>query len=80
MNGSLLKFTLVLNSVFLFWELIVFELLLGMHETFFCSRSALLVKIVPLRDALQLLMLFVETLTYLEPKLFLLIVLYSDTS
>jgi hypothetical protein len=39
--------------------------------------SALPVKIVPLLDALQLLMLFVGTLMYLELKLFLLIIFHN---
>jgi hypothetical protein len=42
--------------------------------------SALQVKIALLLDALQMLMLFVGTLTYLEPKPFLLIIFYDNTS
>jgi hypothetical protein len=41
--------------------------------------SALQVNTVLLLDALQLLMLFVRTLTYLEPKLLLLILFYNGT-
>jgi hypothetical protein len=48
------------------------EFLLGKSDTFLRSMPALLVKLVPLRDVHQLLMLFVGTLTYLEPKLFFL--------
>jgi hypothetical protein len=73
MHWFLFKLTLILNSVHLFWKLVVFEFLLGVSVTFLCSLSALKVKIVPLQDALQLLMLFVGTLAYLEPKLFILI-------
>jgi hypothetical protein len=40
--------------------------------------SELQVKLV-LSDAVQLLILFVGTLTYLEPKLFLLVMLYNGT-
>jgi hypothetical protein len=70
MHCFLFKFTLVLNSALLFWKLLVFESLLGISETYLCSISAPQVKIVPLLDALQLLMLFVGMLTYLGPKIF----------
>jgi hypothetical protein len=69
MHCFLFEFTLVLNSV-LFWKLLVFEVLLGTLETLFCSVSAPHVKIVPLLDALQLLMLFAGILTYSEPEMF----------
>jgi hypothetical protein len=36
--------------------------------TFLCSASAPLVQVVPLLDVCQLLMLFVGTLTYSEPR------------
>jgi hypothetical protein len=42
MHYFLFKFTLVLNSVFLFWKLLLFEFLLGSSETAFfsvCSSS-----------------------------------------
>jgi hypothetical protein len=56
---------------------IVFELLLSISENFLSAMSTLLAKTVPLLDALQLLMLFVQTLTYLVPNLFLLIIFYN---
>jgi hypothetical protein len=71
MRCYLLKFTVVLNSVLLFWKLLAFEFLLGTSETLLCSVSA------PLLDALQLLMLFAGILTYLEPNLFSLIIYYK---
>jgi hypothetical protein len=74
MHCSLFTFTLALNSI-LFWKLLVFEFLLGISENFPCSLSAVLANIV-LLDALHLPMLFVETLTYLKTKLFLLIIFY----
>jgi hypothetical protein len=58
MQSFLLKFTLALNSVLLFWVTLVFEFLLDISDTFLCSMSVLVVKIVPLLDALQLIMLF----------------------
>jgi hypothetical protein len=70
---ALFKFTLVLNSV-LFWRLLIFEFLL-IYQNYLCSISAV-VKTV-LLDALQLQMLSVGTLTYLEPKMFLLIMFYN---
>jgi hypothetical protein len=69
MDCSLFNLIFVPNSVFPVWKLLVFELLLGM--------SALQVNIVTLLDALQLIILFAGTLTYLEPKLFLLIIFYN---
>jgi hypothetical protein len=44
-----------------------------------CSMSVPQVQSVPLLDALQLLMLFLETVSCLVPKLFLLIIFYSGT-
>jgi hypothetical protein len=70
MLSFLLKFIFVLNSVFLFCKLFVFEFLLGISETLLCSMSALHVKIVPLLDVHQLLMLFAGALTYSEPGTF----------
>jgi hypothetical protein len=78
MHCFLFKCTLVLNSVLLFWKLLVFEFLLGILETFLRSVSVPQVKIAPLLDALQLLMLFAETLTYLEPNIFSPIIFYND--
>jgi hypothetical protein len=77
MHCSLVKFTLVPNSVFLFWKQSILEFLLSIAETFRCSVSPVQIKIVLLLDALQLLM-FVGTLAYFEPKLTLLIIRYSD--
>jgi hypothetical protein len=71
---ALFKFTLAL------WKLLILEFLLGMSETFLCPVSAFQGKIVLLLDALQLLMLFVVTLAYLERKLFFLVIFYNYTS
>jgi hypothetical protein len=65
-----LKFTSALNSA-LFWKRLVLEIVLGTSDTSRCSVSAPQVQIVPLLDALQLLV-FAETLRYLEPKTFFL--------
>jgi hypothetical protein len=48
MHSFLFMFTLVLNSVRLFWKLLVFEFLLGISETSLCSTSTPKVKIVSL--------------------------------
>jgi hypothetical protein len=77
MHGFLFNFNVVTNSV-LFWKLLVFGFLLGTSETLLCSMSAPQVKIFPLLDSLQLLM-FAGTMTYLEPKLFLLIIFYNGS-
>jgi hypothetical protein len=69
MHCSFFKFTSA--SVLLVRKLLVFEFLLGISETFLCSVSALLVKIVLMLDVPQLLKLSVDTSMYLEPKLFL---------
>jgi hypothetical protein len=73
----LFKFALVLNSALLFWKLLVFGFLLGRSETLLCSMSAPHVKIVPLLDVHQLLMLSLGTLTYSEPRTFFLIIFYN---
>jgi hypothetical protein len=57
MHYPVFKFTLVLNSVLLFWKLWLFEFLLGISESFLCSMAAFRVKIVPRLDELQLLIL-----------------------
>jgi hypothetical protein len=77
MHSFLFKFTLVLNSVLLFRQLLVFEFIPGTLETLLCSVSAPQVRIVPLLDALQLLMLFAGVLAYLESKTFSLIMFYN---
>jgi hypothetical protein len=59
-------------------EVLVFELLLGISETFLRSMSALPIEIIFLLDAIQLI-IFVGTLTHLEPKPFLLTTFYSVT-
>jgi hypothetical protein len=51
---SLFQFTLVPNSVLLFWKLLLFEFLLGVSDKFLCSMSAVLLKTVLLLDALPL--------------------------
>jgi hypothetical protein len=53
MHSSLLKFTLALNSVLLFWKMMVFGFLLAVSEIFLCSTPYLLIKTVLLLDALQ---------------------------
>jgi hypothetical protein len=73
---SLFKFTLVLNSVRLFWKLLVFVSLLGISETFLCSMFALQLKTVLLLDVLQLLMLSAGTLVSLEIIMFPLNIIY----
>jgi hypothetical protein len=40
MHSSLFKFTLALNSVLLFWKLLVFEFVPGLAECFLCSVSS----------------------------------------
>jgi hypothetical protein len=70
----LLKFIFVLNSVFLFCKLFVFEFLLGTSDI--CSVSAPHLKIVPLLDVHQLLMLSAGTFTYSESTLFSLTIFY----
>lgn len=42
---SVFKFTLALNFVLLFWKLSVFEILLGISESFLCSACVLQVKL-----------------------------------
>jgi hypothetical protein len=71
MHCSFVKFILVLSSFLLFWKL------LGMLEVLLCSISASQIKIVPLLDALQLLIVFAGALTYLKPELFFSIICYS---
>jgi hypothetical protein len=76
MHSILFQFPVILNSVLLFWKLLVFEFLLGISETLLCSMSAPHVKTVPLLDVHQLLMLSAGTLTYSEPRTFSSIILY----
>jgi hypothetical protein len=54
MHYFLFKFTLVLYSVLLYWNLLVFEFLLDIAETSLCSMFSPHVRIVPLLDAHQL--------------------------
>jgi hypothetical protein len=68
-----------MKYVLVFWNLLVFELLLGISDTFLCPMSTLQVKIGRLLGSLQLIILFVETLKYLEPKLLLFTVFFSGT-
>jgi hypothetical protein len=63
-------FILVSKSALLFWKLLVSEFLLGISEILHCSMSAPYLKIIPLLDVHQLLMLFAETLTFSEPGTF----------
>jgi hypothetical protein len=70
-----LKFISAVNSLLFSRRLLVFMfLLLFMSETFSYSMFASLAKIFLLVDALQLIMLVVGALIYLEPKLFLSII------
>jgi hypothetical protein len=68
-----------LNSKFCssVWKLLIFEPLLRIPENFPCAMTGLLVGIVFLLVGLQHLMLFVGTLTYLKPKIFILIMFYK---
>jgi hypothetical protein len=70
MRSFLFKFIVLLNSVLLFWKLLAYEFLLGASDTLLCSVSAPQADIIPLLDALHLLMLFAGILMYLEPNLF----------
>jgi hypothetical protein len=74
-----LNFTLFLNFVLLFGNCWSSEFLLDTSETMLCLMSAPQVKMVPLLEVHQLLMLFAGTLTYLEPNLFPLIIFYKGT-
>jgi hypothetical protein len=76
MHFSLFKFTLVLNSVHLFWKRLVFVPLLLNSETLLCYMFALQLKTVLLLDALQHLMLSAGTLISLEDKMFPLFIFY----
>jgi hypothetical protein len=75
MHRSLFMFTLAAICV-LFGQLLIFEFLVGISQTFPCLVSSLLVKIGLLLGALHL-MLFTATLTYLGPTLLLLILFYD---
>jgi hypothetical protein len=66
MRCSSFRFTSALNDIFLFQKLLFFEFLFGIPDTLVYSVSALLL------GGIQLLIVFVRTVTYLEPKLFLL--------
>jgi hypothetical protein len=70
-------FIQVLHAVLLFRKLLVFEFLLGISGGLLCSMSAPHVKIVPLLDVRQLLMLFAGAMTYLETRTFFLIIFYN---
>jgi hypothetical protein len=74
----LTQVTLVSKSAPLFWKLLLSEFLLGISEIFHCSMSAPRVKIVPLLDVHQLLMLFAETLKYSEPGTFSSGIFYNE--
>jgi hypothetical protein len=74
MHSFLNKSILVLNSALPFCKLLASEFLLGISESLHCSMSALQVKLVPLLNVQQLLMLFARTLTYSEPETFALII------
>jgi hypothetical protein len=77
MHCSLLQITLAVNSSLAFWKMLVFEFLLSISENFLYSMTDVLLNIVLLLEELQVLMLFVVALTYLEPKVFLLIKFYN---
>jgi hypothetical protein len=76
MRFSLLKFTSILNSIIPFSKLMAFKFLLDVSQTILSSVFAIQVKIFPL---LQLLMLFVRTVTCSKPKRFLFFMSYSGT-
>jgi hypothetical protein len=67
------------NSALSFRKLMFLEFLLSVSQTFVRPMSALQEKIFLLLDALQLLMLFVSSLTYLESKRFLFIIFCNCT-
>jgi hypothetical protein len=75
---SLCRFTLVINYVF-FRTLLGFDFLLGMTESSLRSIFPISVNLLLPLVALQLLRLFVGSLTYLEPKQLPLIIFYSGT-
>jgi hypothetical protein len=58
----------------------IFQFLIGISVTFLCSMSVLPVRNVLLLHTVHLIMLFVWTLIYLEPKLFLFILFYNSYS
>jgi hypothetical protein len=58
MHSFLFKSTLISDSALPFWKLLVSEFVLGISDTLRCSMSAAHLKIVPLLDMHQLLMLF----------------------
>jgi hypothetical protein len=70
MQCSLSMFTFVLSFVLPFWKLMVFEILFGNV----CSQVETV-----LLDVLQLLMLLMGTMMYLEPLRFPLIILHDGT-
>lgn len=74
----ILKFILTLNVVLLLWKLSAFELLLHVYTMFHVLSMLFQCKV--LLHAFQLLMLFVETLMYLDPKWFLFIIFYRGSS
>jgi hypothetical protein len=75
---SLFKFISALNSVPLFWKLLVFKFLLGTSEIYLCLLPPIPGEnIILLLDAFQQIMLFVRVGMYLEPKLSLWIIFYN---
>jgi hypothetical protein len=64
----------------LFWKMLVFEFLFGITETCLSSTSAFERDIIIVLDALQLLILFLWTLPWLETKLFTRILLIFNSS
>jgi hypothetical protein len=74
MRSSLLTFSSSLNSVLVYLEIVGLRFPPRCIREFLCSMSAPLVRTVLLLDALQMLMFTVCTLTYFEPKSFLIII------
>jgi hypothetical protein len=70
MHALLFKFTFALNSVPPFWKLVVLELLFCIYNIILCSMYTVPVKIVFVVDALQLLLLFLWMLKYLNKNYF----------
>jgi hypothetical protein len=58
-------------------EFVVSEFLLGISETLHCSMSAPQVKLAPLLDVHQLLILSSGTLTYLDPGILSSVIYYN---
>jgi hypothetical protein len=77
MLSFLFKFTQFQNSLRPFWKLLASESLFGILGTWQCSMFVRDVKIVPLLDVHQLLILLAGTLTYMRSGAFASIVFFN---